>query len=72
VEHLARHLCKHLLCPTVRIDTNRACPIIELEPVVSTGRTTQAEGYRPGLVGPGLVSGPKRPAGLRPSGDRLY
>jgi hypothetical protein len=23
--------------------------------VVSTGRTTQAEGYRPGLVGPGLV-----------------
>ena len=23
--------------------------------VVSTGRTTQAEGYRPGLVGPGMI-----------------
>jgi hypothetical protein len=27
----------------------------DFDPVVSTGRTTQAQGYRPGLVGPVLV-----------------
>jgi hypothetical protein len=42
-------------CCLKRVGHHRRLNQARIWPVVSTGRTTQAQGYRPGLVGPVLV-----------------